>query len=758
MAICALAALVLVTGAIATGEWLWAAGAAGLAGVAVVLGALLGLRLVTWQRTRINGLSTRISNAHRRAEDARAETERVRMGMAELVARVEGLDDVRQQVAALETRVSTVDVGLLQALGERVQEVDARQAQLDARASEQDLRVDGALQELTRIGEKLDGVETGVLSALSSQLAKVEEVQTGLEAAVQKVRQEARVTQESGSAEAIDSLRKRTQILTSRSRRSLPVLAGSATAMGSDLTQVLSAPDAQLVLEDSLARDEAVSAIPVIEAFDLLPRQSLTTLRHLYRSFRASGHWDMASKTVDIIASKSGKSGDKTTAQRVRQELAVFSSAPPTLPAAASSARQQDGPVLHVVGNVLPFTQTGYTLRTQYTVRAQMRRGIAAVVVGQSGSGDGDEMQRYTHQGVDYTVLAGPSRKHSGLRTWMRSNMEQLGQLVQELRPSIIHAHSDFLNVYAAHAVGSAYDIPVVYEVRGFWEESWLSRTAGRVGGRGWRWDRGEDLPAAYSLRKRAEERARLLPAHVFTLSSVMKGRIVEAAAGKLADEKVSLVPNAVTSADFPRQERDRRLAEDLGIPDDALVVGYISSLVEYEGIDTLIDAFKLVQAKTRTELRLLLVGSGNHAQDLREHANAHGVEGVIFTGGVPHEEVLRYYGLIDVFVVPRRKSTVTELVTPLKPFEAFSTGRAVVLSDVRALREIAQESGAAELFEPGDAASLAEVLTTLIRNPGRREELARKGAEWVRTHRSWERNASIYLETYRRLGYTGVP
>lgn len=716
-AICAVAALVLFTVAIATGEWPWAAVAAGLAGMAGVLGVLLGFALVAWQRTRLNALSTRISNAHRRAEDARAETERLRMGMGEREARVEGVVDVRQRIGDLESRISTVD-----------------------------------------IGEKLDSVEEGALGALTTRLERMEAAQAELEAAVQHVRQEAQVAQRSDSAEALDSLKKRAQILTARSRRSLPVLASSAATMGSDLTQVLSAPDAQLVLEDFLARDEAVWAIPVIEAFDLLPRQSLTTLRQLYRSFRASGHWDTASKTVDIIAAKSGKPGDKTTAQRVRQELAVFSSPPPTLPTAASSARQLDGPVLHVVGNVLPYTQTGYTLRTQYTARAQLRRGIAAVVVGQSGSGDGDDLQRYTHQGVDYTVLAGPSRKNSGLRTWLRSNMEQLSQLVQEVRPSIIHAHSDFLNVYAAHAVGTAYDIPLVYEVRGFWEESWLSRTVGRVGGHSWRWDRGEDLPAAYSLRKRAEERARLLPAHVFTLSSVMKGRIVEAAAGKLEDEAVSIVPNAVTSADFPRQERDLQLAEELGISEDALVVGYISSMVEYEGIDTLIDAFKLVQAKSRTPLHLLLVGSGNHAQELREHAKARGVEGVIFTGGVPHEEVLRYYGLIDIFVVPRRKSSVTELVTPLKPFEAFSTGRAVVLSDVRALREIAQESGAAELFEPGDAASLAEVLATLIRNPGRRAELARKGAEWVRSHRSWERNASIYLETYRRLGYTGVP
>ncbi|WP_299520997.1 glycosyltransferase [uncultured Serinicoccus sp.] len=707
-----------------------------------MLGAFLALRLVGWQRKRFNTLSTRISNVQHRAETAAARTAPPRVGRAELdearARLLEELGGIHRQVAELESRINALDASVHSSIGPRGEALE------------------DALEELTRLGQRIKNVEGQALSALDVRVAKVEGAHTELESTVAQVRQASQVRRGSDSADALHSVKRQTQILTARSRRSLPVLAGSAAALGSDLTRLLSPPDAQLVLNDLLDRDEAVKAIPVIQAFDLLPRQTLTSLRRLYRSYRSSGHWDMAARTVDIIAQKSGKSGDKTTAQRARQELAVFSSGPPTMIPAAASARMEDGPVLHLVGNALPFTQTGYTLRTQYTVRAQMRRGIAAVVVGQSGSGDCDAMQRYTHDGVDYAILAGPSRKNSGLRTWMRSNIEQLGHLVHDLRPSIIHAHSDFLNLYAAHAVGAAYGIPVVYEVRGFWEESWLSRTGGRTEPS--RWDGHAELPAAYALRKRAEERARLLPAHVFTLSTVMKGRIIESSAGQLEDERVSIVPNAVTSANFPRQERDPQLAEELGVPEDAVVIGYISSMVEYEGIDTLIDAFQLAQAKTKPTLRLLLVGAGNHAQELREHVQAQAVEGVIFTGGVPHENVLRYYGLIDVFVVPRRRSSVTELVPPLKPFEAFSTGRAVVVSDVRALREIAQESGAAELFEPGDAASLAGVLTMLIENPRQREELARRGAEWVRTHRSWERNASIYLETYRRLGYTGVP
>ena len=131
-------------------------------------------------------------------------------------------------------------------------------------------------------------------------------------------------------------------------------------------------------------------------------------------------------------------------------------------------------------------------------------------------------------------------------------------------------------------------------------------------------------------------------------------------------------------------------------------------------------------------------------------------MENVFFTGRVPHEDILRYYGLIDLFVVPRKPSRVADLVTPLKPFEAFSTGRAVIVSDVGALQEIADQSGAVETFRAGSAVDLSHKLTALIDDEQRRHELGARAARWVRTHRTWDSNASEYYRVYKELGYAG--
>jgi glycosyltransferase involved in cell wall biosynthesis len=125
----------------------------------------------------------------------------------------------------------------------------------------------------------------------------------------------------------------------------------------------------------------------------------------------------------------------------------------------------------------------------------------------------------------------------------------------------------------------------------------------------------------------------------------------------------------------------------------------------------------------------------------------------VIFTGRVPHQEILGYYGLIDVFVVPRVDERVSRLVVPLKPYEAMATGRALVVSDVAALREMIEEGVNGLLFRAGDAQDLACIVEPLLRDPASREALGRSARRWVTDHRSWRENGARYLALYRSLG-----
>src|SRR5699024_6153075 len=321
--------------------------------------------------------------------------------------------------------------------------------------------------------------------------------------------------------------------------------------------------------------------------------------RAIYRYFRSAGYWELAAKAVERIYEMSGRESDAKAVAKIQHEISLFSQpllVNPELP--DGDAYDPSGPIFHMVGRVLPETQTGYTLRTQYTALAQIRKGLPVALVGQSGITEQqvEQIEHYVHGGVDYYLLPGGARNELHLDDWLAENILGLAQLVLEVRPSVLHAQSDFFNALIVHAVGKKYSIPTVYESRGFWEESWLSRA---IDANGWGANVEKvfsmyGLPDAYSLRKRAEEIARRLPDHVFTLADVMRDYIIDSGHGQISEDSVSIVPNAVEASNFPVQESDRDLAAEIGLPDDALVVGYISSIVEYEGIDTLIDAYRL--------------------------------------------------------------------------------------------------------------------------------------------------------------------
>jgi glycosyltransferase involved in cell wall biosynthesis len=237
---------------------------------------------------------------------------------------------------------------------------------------------------------------------------------------------------------------------------------------------------------------------------------------------------------------------------------------------------------------------------------------------------------------------------------------------------------------------------------------------------------------------------------HVVTLADTMRERLVERGVDAAA---ITVIPNAVDTERFVPVGRDPALAELLGISPDETVLGYISSFSHYEGIRYLIDATARLAASGR-RVRCLLVGDGDQRAILEAHAEAAGIaDRVLFTGRVPHADVLAYYGLIDVFVVPRTDDRVSQLVTPLKPYEAMAAGRALVVSRVPALVEMIVEGVTALAFGPEDTNDLVAVLEGLVDDPARRAELGAAGRQWVCANRTWRGNGDLYRELYHDLG-----
>ncbi|WP_433474472.1 glycosyltransferase family 4 protein [Spirillospora sp. CA-142024] len=409
----------------------------------------------------------------------------------------------------------------------------------------------------------------------------------------------------------------------------------------------------------------------------------------------------------------------------------------PTSPPRAGRA-VQGTTVLQLVTNALPRTNAGYTVRTHRIALAQREMGFDTHIVTRLGyplsQGIGDARTRVDVDGVPYHRLLPWLPQADPLHAIAKS-ADLAGRLVEELRPSVLHAVSNHLNAAVAVELGRRHGLPVVYEVRGFLEDSWLSRDPAH-----------SETDDFYRLTRELETRRMAEADAVVTLGEAMRAEI---ASRGIPEEKIFTVPNGVDEAFLEPLPDASGLREGLGIEAAATVVGLTSSFYGYEGIDTLIDAAALLRDRG-TPVTLLLVGDGPDRGALERRAAGHGVHAV-FTGRVPMKSVRRYHALLDVFAVPRRADRVCQLVTPLKPIEAMAGGIPVIASDVKALREIVEPGVTGALTVPEDPEAWANCLEDVAYSPERRQKIGRSAREWVAAERTWRAVTAGYRAAYRR-------
>jgi glycosyltransferase involved in cell wall biosynthesis len=178
-------------------------------------------------------------------------------------------------------------------------------------------------------------------------------------------------------------------------------------------------------------------------------------------------------------------------------------------------------------------------------------------------------------------------------------------------------------------------------------------------------------------------------------------------------------------------------------------VVGFIGSFYGYEGLSLLLKALPAM-VSSMPNIRVLLVGGGYEEERLKRQAATDGIgDKVVFAGRVPHDEVQDYYNLVDIFVYPRARTRLTELVTPLKPLEAMAQGRSVVASDVGGHRELIRDGDTGVLFRAGDAGSLADAVHRVLTDPVLAASMRGKARRFVEAERTWTQSVSRYSNVY---------
>ncbi|MHA7178313.1 glycosyltransferase family 4 protein [Arthrobacter sp. Sr24] len=440
---------------------------------------------------------------------------------------------------------------------------------------------------------------------------------------------------------------------------------------------------------------------------------------------------------VAALTGKRGAMGKQH--RRLAGEQRIFSGWSPVL--SPNAVDPIAGRVLHLLTNSLPHTGSGYAQRSHSILLAQQEAGREVLAVTRLGypvqvgkiMAAGEDIVG----GVRYRRLI-PSNLATTPDERLQQEAEELLKVALEFRPEILHTTTHFTNGLVVGAVAAALGIPWMYEVRGQLADTWAST-------------RSADAKTSerYLAFQASEARVMQDADAVATLGAAMLQGIV---AQGTPETKVVLAPNSV-GGDFLSVPRTTRAAkEKLGLDPALNYIGTVSSLVDYEGIDDLVDAFALLVPEFPA-LRLLLVGAGTSVPALADQVSKLDLTSkVIFTGRVPRETASLYHQALDIFVVPRKDLDVTRVVTPLKPVEALASGRPVVASDLPALREIVVDNVNGALSPAGDPPSLARTLARLLRDDPLRSRLGTDGRVEVLQKRTWAANAQRYESKYAEL------
>jgi glycosyltransferase involved in cell wall biosynthesis len=460
---------------------------------------------------------------------------------------------------------------------------------------------------------------------------------------------------------------------------------------------------------------------------------------------RAWSEWTQGNMSEALELLKNANREHKT-ASRWSAELASFQGETPQLQEVIDY-RPETNRILFVLTNSLPHTPSGYAQRSHSIMLALKELGWDVSAVTRIGwpltTGAVLAEAEDIVDGILYKRLLPPQLK-SHFNERLQQHAEMLLQYVVWQRPAVLHTTTHWTNAVVVRAVAEAVGIPWVYEVRGQLADTWAS-------------GRGKEAFETdyYRLFQTRERHATLAADGLVTLGQQMKKSLVNFGADP---EDIVLTPNAVGGKflDEPGETQSARL--ELGLDPQFDYVGTVSSLVPYEGLETVVQAAAQLMSQ-RPNLRLLIVGDGTALPNIIETARKLGIEERLITPGrVPREKSHLYHQALDIFVVPRISTQVTRVVTPMKTVEASASGKPVIASALPALSELVHHEKTGLLVPPGDIDAWAAGIARLLDNPQLASRMGRAGRQWVIKERTWDANAKKYDHLYQRILKTSIP
>ncbi len=214
---------------------------------------------------------------------------------------------------------------------------------------------------------------------------------------------------------------------------------------------------------------------------------------------------------------------------------------------------------------------------------------------------------------------------------------------------------------------------------------------------------------------------------------------------------KIRVLPMGVDTTWPKKSHNVATLREKLKI--NGPVILFVGRLIDWKGATYLIKAMPEILQHIQ-EAKAILVGSGPQKDDLVHLAGTLAVEGqVVFIDEVPQQELLDFYAVADIFVLPsiiNEKGENEGLGVVL--LEAMASGLPVIGSNVGGIPDIVKDKFNGLLVEQKKPKDLAEKIIKLAGSEKLRVQMGENGRRFVRENFDWDIIAKRFIHVYDSL------
>lgn len=236
----------------------------------------------------------------------------------------------------------------------------------------------------------------------------------------------------------------------------------------------------------------------------------------------------------------------------------------------------------------------------------------------------------------------------------------------------------------------------------------------------------------------------------IIVISDVLKEQLIEFY--NVEENKIYVSPNGVDTDLFNPNIDGSSIRKKYGL-EDSFVIGYSGGFNIYHGIDTLINASKMISEKIQN-VKFFLIGDGEYRKHVDEFAEENGLKDkIIVTGLVPFKEVPAHLAACDVLVSPiRTTNNTTFFGSPIKTYEYLSMGKPIVATNIGILSKVYTDHVNALVMNENDPFSLTQKVIELFSNRQLADNLQKNARNFALNNCSWSKKYNLILEIYKSI------